>query len=354
MTTAFAPMTACSFHGTSVAGPGFVLFLAGVLAALLTPVGIGAAIGWCRGRRAGHRWLGLLQGGAWVLGAYLLALLLWWTSVVAERQQRAADWRLEQALLDPIRTVQPGGWSDVLEATRQTTLTPSQRRSWLGAIVLRAAQPEAWTAADLQALEQLASSPQAARQRTALRALVIFHREGDSGLARLRAACANDAACLRHIDVPVGIHDSALLSREQALLWQVERAPPALSAALERTLRRQRAEPHRWSSHGDARLAFDRLRHDHLGAALEACNLPLGPAADRLSAAQQQCLEQLLRAIDRHGAERLCRDGTLTAADQATLTQFQRQIADEPRWLTDTVSTTWKRLILACRRFPGR
>lgn len=316
-------MSPCSFHGNWIGGPELTLLLALTLATLLAPIGIGAVIGWYRGRRHGHPWRGLLKGGAWVLGAYLGLVALWWASVLIERQQTMARIRAEEALLEPLRKVQPGGWTALLAATDPDSLPLRDRQAWTWAVVRRASQPQAWTAEDLDALGRLPlrlRSFAAGRESGhALAALVALAREGDPGLARVRGECGEDAGCLRAIDDAVASHDQMLLTQASPLLWQQAPLPPKQRAALERLLLRQRAQAMDWGNRGDARLAFDRTVRGGLSAALEACGGPLTPPTVP-SGDVSRCWSELLAGLENHAPARLCpaQDG-VDQADRETL-----------------------------------
>lgn len=345
-------MNACSFHGNWIGGEALLLLFAAALALLLAPVGIGAVVGWRIGRRKGQPWRGALKGGAWVLGTYVALVALWWAAHLVERQHQLARARAEQELVDPVRRVEPGGWTALLAATDPAALPPRQRQSWTWSVVQRATQPLAWTAEDLDALGRLPPRLQGFAEGReaghALAGLLALAREGDAGLARVRSECTGDD-CRRAIDDAIGHRDQMLMTRaqQQELLWQAQPLPPELRAALERLLQRQRAYAMDWGNRGDARLAFDRLARGQLAHALEACDLPTPIPVPRND--QAHCLAEVLQRAAEHGPARLCADAPLAEEDAATLQGLQASIeASKDRRLAQLQAGLVETLQAAC------
>jgi hypothetical protein len=317
-------MIACSFSGNWIGGEIVVLILAAGAAMLLTPILLGGVVGWSLGRKRGRPWRGALKGAAWVCGAYALLGIAWWATQFLHQRSAHAEMAAMQALIEPVRDVRPGGWGAQLEALDLLAQPRPRRQPLAWEVLNQASLPEPWTATDLQALDALAqklASDDLDLTGAALAGIVAFHRDGEAGIERVRAACAPAPACGAAIDEALNRHDYALVAHAQQAqaLWQAEPLATATSAALERLLLRQRAYAADWGNRGDARLAFDRVRRGALSAALEACGGEL-TASTLPSGDVSYCWSELLVGLENHAPARLCpaRNG-VDQADRGTL-----------------------------------
>lgn len=303
-------MSACSFGGNWLGGELVVLILAAAAALLLTPILLGAVLGWSLGRKRGRPWRGALAGSACVLGAYAALASVWMATQYLHQRRVGAEIVALQALADDVRAVQPGEWTAKLDEW-DLLVQPVHRRQPLAWEVLnQVSLPEPWTTEDLQALDAFAQalvSDDLAQTGAALEGIVAFHRDGAAGIERVRSGCAPAPACGAAIDEALNRHDHALVARAQQAqaLWQADPLEAPVRAALERMLQRQRTSAMDWGNRGDARLAFDRASRGALAAALEACGgqltPPTVPAGD-----VGRCWSQLLVGLENHAPERLC------------------------------------------------